>query len=98
MTPHIAGGSRLGLLKEVTGISIAAQTTFGIERWPVLADRPPPGTDVLKAALINGTSAHADLFDDNNAPMMAHPGSPRAARSGERCRRGGAAVRLLRGL
>lgn len=32
--------------------------------------------DVLGAALINGTSAHADLFDDNNAPMIAHPSSP----------------------
>src|SRR3981081_1570957 len=28
------------------------------------------------AALINGTSAHADLFDDNNAPMIAHPSAP----------------------
>jgi len=33
-------------------------------------------TDLLNAALINGTSAHADLFDDNNAPMVAHPSSP----------------------
>ena len=32
--------------------------------------------DVLGAALINGISAHADLFDDNNAPMIAHPSSP----------------------
>lgn len=32
--------------------------------------------DVLSAALINGTCAHADLFDDNNAPMIAHPSSP----------------------
>jgi 2-methylcitrate dehydratase PrpD len=30
-------------------------------------------TGLLSAALINGTSAHADLFDDNNAPMIAHP-------------------------
>ncbi|MFM0502500.1 MmgE/PrpD family protein [Paraburkholderia caffeinilytica] len=28
---------------------------------------------VSRAALINGTSAHADLFDDNSAPMIAHP-------------------------
>ncbi|OGA80048.1 MAG: hypothetical protein A3G81_33675 [Betaproteobacteria bacterium RIFCSPLOWO2_12_FULL_65_14] len=33
-------------------------------------------TDVLSAALINGTSAHAELFDDNNAPMIAHPSAP----------------------
>lgn len=32
--------------------------------------------DVLAAALINGTSAHAELFDDNNAPMIAHPSAP----------------------
>lgn len=29
--------------------------------------------DVLGAALANGTAAHAELFDDNNEPMMAHP-------------------------
>lgn len=32
--------------------------------------------DLLNTALINGTSAHADLFDDNNAPMIAHPSAP----------------------
>jgi 2-methylcitrate dehydratase PrpD len=32
--------------------------------------------DVISAALINGTSAHAELFDDNNAPMIAHPSAP----------------------
>lgn len=30
----------------------------------------------LDAALINGTSGHAQLFDDNNAPMLAHPSVP----------------------
>ncbi|MFM0007342.1 MmgE/PrpD family protein [Paraburkholderia dipogonis] len=30
-------------------------------------------TSVARAALINGTAAHADLFDDNSAPMIAHP-------------------------
>src|SRR5258707_4770543 len=29
--------------------------------------------DVLAAALANGTAAHAELFDDNSEPMMAHP-------------------------
>ncbi len=33
-------------------------------------------TDVVSAALINGTSAHAELFDDNNGPMIAHPSAP----------------------
>jgi 2-methylcitrate dehydratase PrpD len=33
-------------------------------------------TGLLSAALINGTSAHADLFDDNSAPMIAHPSAP----------------------
>ena len=28
------------------------------------------------AALVNGTAAHADLFDDNSAPMIAHPSAP----------------------
>ena len=27
----------------------------------------------IDAALINGTSAHAELFDDNSEPMIAHP-------------------------
>lgn len=29
--------------------------------------------DVLSAALANGTAAHAELYDDNNEPMMSHP-------------------------
>lgn len=33
-------------------------------------------TDVLTSALVNGTSAHAELFDDNSAPMIAHPSAP----------------------
>lgn len=32
--------------------------------------------DLMSAALVNGTSAHADLFDDNSAPMIAHPSAP----------------------
>lgn len=36
-------------------------------------------TDVLTAALINGTAAHAELFDDNSAPMIAHPSAPLVA-------------------
>ena len=30
-------------------------------------------TDMRCAALINGTSAHAEIFDDNNGPMIGHP-------------------------
>ena len=57
---------------------IAAQTAFGIGAGdgPCSLIGLGQRTDVLNAALINGTSAHADLFDDNNAPMMAHPSSP----------------------
>ncbi|MBS7707504.1 MmgE/PrpD family protein [Chelatococcus asaccharovorans] len=29
--------------------------------------------DLLTAALANGTAAHAELFDDNNEPMISHP-------------------------
>ncbi len=32
--------------------------------------------DLLGAALINGSSAHADIFDDNNGPMISHPSAP----------------------
>ncbi len=32
--------------------------------------------DPLSAALVNGTAAHAELFDDNSAPMIAHPSAP----------------------
>jgi 2-methylcitrate dehydratase PrpD len=57
---------------------IAAQTAFGIGagHGPCSLIGLGRRTDVLNAALINGTSAHADLFDDNNAPMIAHPSSP----------------------
>ena len=56
---------------------IAAQTAFGFGAGDGPCSLIGLGrrTDVLNAALINGTSAHADLFDDNNAPMMAHPSS-----------------------
>lgn len=47
-----------------------------------LARLPPPiasllgigkRADVAAAALVNGTASHAALFDDNSAPMIAHP-------------------------
>jgi 2-methylcitrate dehydratase PrpD len=57
---------------------IAARTAFaaGAAQGPCSLIGFGRRTDVLNAALINGTSAHADLFDDNNAPMIAHPSSP----------------------
>jgi 2-methylcitrate dehydratase PrpD len=57
---------------------IAAQTAFeiGAGDGPCSLIGLGQRTDVLNAALINGTTAHPDLFDDNNAPMSAHPSSP----------------------
>jgi 2-methylcitrate dehydratase PrpD len=54
---------------------IAAQTAFeiGAGDGPCSLIGLGRRTDALNAALIN---AHADLFDDNNAPMLAHPSSP----------------------
>ena len=34
---------------------------------------------LLEAALVNGTAAHAELYDDNNVPMIAHPSAPLVA-------------------
>lgn len=31
---------------------------------------------LLEAALVNGTAAHAELYDDNSVPMIAHPSAP----------------------
>jgi 2-methylcitrate dehydratase PrpD len=31
---------------------------------------------LLDAALVNGTAAHAELYDDNSVPMIAHPSAP----------------------
>jgi 2-methylcitrate dehydratase PrpD len=33
-------------------------------------------TDAQGAALVNGTAAHAELYDDNSVPMIAHPSAP----------------------
>ena len=59
-------GPRIVARTELLRGSTAVASVFGMGRK----------TDVLSAALINGTSAHADLFDDNNAPMISHPSSP----------------------
>lgn len=57
---------------------LAARTAFAAGAAPGPCSLMGHGrrTDVLNAALINGTAAHADLFDDNSAPMLAHPSSP----------------------
>lgn len=34
------------------------------------------GAGLLDAALVNGTAAHAELYDDNSVPMIAHPSAP----------------------
>ncbi len=47
------------------------------------------------AALVNGLLAHAQLFDDNSDPMIAHPSGPLVAVAlalGPRVRAGGAAL------
>lgn len=57
---------RIAAQLEFTRGSIAVASVQGMGRK----------ADVLSAALINGTSAHAELFDDNNAPMISHPSAP----------------------
>jgi 2-methylcitrate dehydratase PrpD len=64
-------GSRLDAPRIVAALELeraakAQSSLFGMGRR----------ADVIAAALINGTSAHAELFDDNNAPMIAHPSAP----------------------
>jgi 2-methylcitrate dehydratase PrpD len=64
-------GSRLDAPRIVAALEQArggkAQSSVFGMRWKA---------DAVSAALINGTSAHAELFDDNNAPMIAHPSAP----------------------
>jgi 2-methylcitrate dehydratase PrpD len=57
---------------------IVAQTAFATGAAPGPCSLVGFGrrADLLNTALVNGTSAHADLFDDNNAPMVAHPSAP----------------------
>ena len=64
-------GSRLDAPRIVAALELAREakaqsSLFGMGRR----------ADVISAALVNGTSAHAELFDDNNAPMIAHPSAP----------------------
>ena len=64
-------GSRLAGPRILAGVELASSetrqaTVFGMGCR----------ASVQTAALINGCSAHADLFDDNSGPMIAHPSAP----------------------
>lgn len=64
-------GSRLAGPRTVAAVELArggpaAASLLGLGRQ----------ADVQTAALVNGCSAHADLFDDNSGPMIAHPSAP----------------------
>lgn len=56
-----------------TRIVIALARDLGQDRGPCSVIGHGCKADVLAAALANGTAAHAELFDDNSEPMMAHP-------------------------
>src|SRR5262245_56321205 len=62
-------GSRLDSARIVTELA----RELGRDSGPCSVIGHGVKADVLAAALANGTSAHAELFDDNNEPMMAHP-------------------------
>lgn len=71
---------------DTLGVALAGSTLPSVKK--LVATLAPPGrggaslfglgnkAHVLDAALVNGTSGHAQLFDDNNAPMLAHPSTP----------------------
>jgi 2-methylcitrate dehydratase PrpD len=62
-------GSQLASTRIVT----ALERELGHEGGPCSVIGHGFKTDVLAAALANGTAAHAELFDDNSEPMMSHP-------------------------
>lgn len=64
-------GARLSAPRTVAAVEFARQGS-----GPASVFAMGRKIDVLGAALINGTSSHAELFDDNNAPMIAHPSGP----------------------
>lgn len=66
----------LGSRSQAAGIAARTAFALGAGDGPCSLTGFGRRTDLLNAALVNGTSAHADLFDDNNAPMIAHPSSP----------------------
>jgi 2-methylcitrate dehydratase PrpD len=62
-------GSQLDSARIVSGLA----SELGQSGGPCSVIGHGVKADVLAAALANGTAAHAELFDDNNEPMMAHP-------------------------
>ena len=62
-------GSQLDSVRIVTALA----SELGQGRGPCSVIGHGFKADVLAAALANGTAAHAELFDDNNEPMMSHP-------------------------
>jgi 2-methylcitrate dehydratase PrpD len=61
-------GTRLDSVR-ITAATSAGEgpcSLFGLRRGASLQD----------AALVNGTAAHAELYDDNSVPMIAHPSAP----------------------
>jgi 2-methylcitrate dehydratase PrpD len=62
-------GSRLDSARIVTALA----RELGQDRGPCSVIGRGFKADLLTAALANGTAAHAELFDDNNEPMMSHP-------------------------
>ncbi len=62
-------GSQLDSTRIVTALA----HDLGQDRGPCSVIGHGGKADVLAAALANGTAAHAELFDDNSEPMMAHP-------------------------
>jgi 2-methylcitrate dehydratase PrpD len=65
-------GSRLEAARKVASIALGNGVANEGASLMALGRK----ADAQIAALINGTAAHAALFDDNNIPMIAHPSSP----------------------
>ena len=65
-------GSRLDATRIVTRVALAGNA----DKESASLIGQGRRASLLDAALINGTAAHAELFDDNSQPMIAHPSSP----------------------
>ena len=65
-------GSRLDATRIVSRVALAGNADAASASLIGQGRR----ASLLDAALINGTAAHAELFDNNSQPMIAHPSSP----------------------
>ena len=65
-------GSRLDATRIVTQVALTGNAD---EKSASLLGQGRRAS-LMDAALINGTAAHAELFDDNSQPMISHPSSP----------------------